>query len=294
MIPDPYKTLGIKTSASDKDIKNAYRTLAKKYHPDINPGKKEAEENFAKISQAYEILSDKDKKAKYDRGEFNPQNQRQNYYRDFANQSQGTKYHSNSGYEDLSNIEDIFGSFFKGGVGGQQAGFKRKTNDANYSITLDFMEAALGGKKRITKPDGKILDISIPPGVKDGQLIRLSGAGSQGSYNEKAGDAFIEVHILPHQIFRRKNFDIEIDYPIRFDKAILGGKIEVPTIHGKVLLSVPSGSNNGTKLRIKGKAIQKGKDEYGDQFIILKIVIPDKISDDFKNQIKQWSEKNSE
>ncbi len=294
MAKDPYKILGVAKGASDKEIKSAYRKLAKEHHPDINPDKKGSDKKFHDISAAYDLLKDKEKRAAFDRGEIdmegNPQHKQQ-YYRDFAQGASGERYyHADSGGGNFSqeDIEDIFGSFFGGGVGGRSAGFKQRSADAHYVTEIDFMEAALGGKKRVTMPDGKVLDINIPAGIEDGQKLRLKGQGNQGAVNSPRGDAYVEVHIRPHKIFTRKGRDIYVEVPVAIHESVLGSKIKVPTIHGQVEAAVPKGASTGTTLRLKGKGI-KG----GNQYVKIKLVMPDKIDKDLQDAMEKWAEKHA-
>lgn len=295
MAKNPYDILGVKKTADDKEIKSAYRKLAKKYHPDLNPGNKEADEKFKEISVAYDLLHDKDKRAAYDRGEIdmdgNPQyQQQQQYYKDFAEGPQGQRYSYSGDGGDFSqeDIESIFGSFFGGGVGGRQAGFKAQPLDAHYAIEVDFLESVNGAKKRVTMPDGKILDISIPKGMEDGQKLRLKGKGAPGNVNTPTGDAYIEVHIKPHPFYKRIGKDIEVEVPVGIHESVLGSKVQIPTIHGKVEMSIPKGASTGTKLRLKGKGL-KG----GDQYVLLKIVMPESIDKELEEAVSKWAKSHS-
>ena len=294
MAKNPYDILGVKKEASDKEIKSAYRKLAKKYHPDLNPGDKDMESKFKEISLAYDLLKDKEKRAAFDRGEIdmdgNPQHQQQ-FYKDFADGPGGQRYyHFHQGGGDFSeeDIADIFGSFFGGGAAGHRAGFKRQTADAHYTIEVDFMEAATGAKKRVTMPDGKMLDINIPAGMEDGQKLRLKGQGGQGSINTERGDAYVEVHMRPHRYFSRRGKDIHIEVPVGIHEAILGSKITVPTIHGQVEMSIPKGASTGNTLRLKGKGI-KG----GNQMVKLKLVMPETVDKELEDAVAKWAKKHA-
>lgn len=290
MAKNPYTILRIENTADTKEIKSAYRKLAKKYHPDLNPDNKELDEKFKEISVANELLQNDEKRAAYDRGEIdmdgNPQYQRnQQTYRDFADGPQGQRYHSGAA-EDFSqeDIEKIFGSFFNEGAGSRQAGFKTQTRDTHYVIEVGLLEAVNGAKKRVTMPDGKVLDISIPIGMEDGKKLRLKGKGTPASVKSPAGDAYIELHIKPHSFFSRKGNDITVEVPIGIHESILGRKVKIPTIHGKVEMSIPKGASTGTKLRLKNKGI-KG----GDQFVHLKLVMPKVIDSDLEELIEKWT-----
>lgn len=290
MAKNPYDILGLVKTASEADLKAAYRKLAKKHHPDLNPGSKDADSKFKELNAANDLLSDPEKRAAFDRGEIDmagePQHrqQQQRTYRDFAEGPQGNRYHfNNNGAEfNLSDFENMFGGF-----GGRHAGFEQPqpSMDVRYIIEVDFLEAARGGKKRITMPDGKTLDITIPEGIEAGQQLRLKGHGQPTSASRPAGDAYVEVHIRPHPFFMRNGKDITAEVPITLQESILGGKIKVPTIHGSVEMTIPKGASPGMNLRLKGKGI-KGSDQY----MTLKLVMPKEIDAELENAIRKWSE----
>jgi len=283
MAKNPYDILGINKDASEADIKAAYRKLAKKHHPDLNPGNKNADAKFKELNAANDLLSDAKKRAAFDRGEIDMegepryQEQPQHTYRDYANGPQGNRYHSNGGDFDLSDLEGLFGGL--GGMGRGRGGFTPPPADAHYAIQAGFLEAALGAKKRITMPDGKTLDITLPEGIEEGQQLRLKGKGMKPS-----GDAYVEVHINPHPLFTRKGKDISIEVPIALQESVLGVKIKVPTIHGPVDMAIPKGASSGLTLRLKGKGI-KG----GDQYVTLKLVMPKDIDAELEEAIGKWS-----
>ena len=281
MAKNPYDILGVKKDASEDEIKLAYRKLAKKYHPDLNPGDKSAIDKFKELNTANELLSDAAKRAQFDRGEVDmegqpqyrqqQQQQQQSTYRDYAGGAQGSRYNAGGGDFDWADLEGIFGGF-----GGARPQAPR---DAHYTIEVDFLEAARGAKKRITMPDGKTLDITIPEGIEAGQQLRLKGKGADAS-----GDAYVAVQIRPHAFFTRKGKDVSVEVPIALQESVLGGKIEVPTIHGAVEMSIPKGASTGQQLRLKGKGI-KG----GDQYVTLKLVMPKEIDGDLEEAIRSWA-----
>ena len=297
MAEDLYSVLGVPKTASAGDITKAYRKLAKKLHPDLNPGDKAAGEKFKKITAAYDILGDAEKRGRYDRGEIDASGQerpQQHYYREYAGGQDGARYRSTAGFEDIGAFSDLFGDLFgerggtrEGGRGG--ARFSMRGPDAQYRLEVDLLNAVNGTKTRITLPDGGTLDVAIPAGVTDGQVLRLKGKGGPGIGEGEPGDALIEISVRPHPVFKREGDDIIVEVPITFDEAVLGGKVEVPTIGGRVFATVPPGSNTGQTLRLKGRGI-KTKSGIGDQLVKLSVVLPERIDDDLKGFAETWRE----
>jgi DnaJ-class molecular chaperone len=283
-------------TARAAEITKAYRKLAKKLHPDLNPGDKAAEEKFKKISAAYGIVGDEEKRGRYDRGEIDAsgqETQQQRYYREYAGGAEGARYRSSAGFEDIGAFSDLFGDLF-GERGGARAGaggrrFSMRGQDAHYRLDVDFLDAVNGTKTRITLPDGGTLDVTIPPGVTDGQVLRLRGKGNPGLGEGEPGDALIEIGVKPHPVFKREGDDIVVEVPITFDEAVLGGKVEVPTIGGRVFATVPPGANTGQTLRLKGRGI-KSKGGTGDQLVKLSVVLPERIDEDLKSFAETWRE----
>jgi len=282
MAKNPYEILGVSKTASEADIKVAYRKLARKHHPDLSPSNKNAADMFKELNTANALLSDKEKRDAFDRGEIDMEGQpqqQQRSYRDYAEGPQGGRYNFNGAHFDPSDLdlEGLFGGF---GRRAGRAGAPRPPADAHYSIEVDFLEAACGAKKRVTMPDGKTLNISIPEGIEEGKQLRLKGQGAQAS-----GDAYVTVQIRPHPFFTRKGNDISIELPITLQECVLGGKIEVPTIQGPVEMTIPKGASSGTTLRLKGKGV-KG----GEQYVKLKLVMPKEIDSELEQAIRTWAE----
>jgi DnaJ-class molecular chaperone len=296
MADDLYSILGVARGASADDVVKAYRKLAKKLHPDLNPGDKAAEEKFKQVTAAYDILGDVDKRGRFDRGEIDASGQerpQQRYYREYAGGEDGARYRSTAGYEDIGGFSDLFGDLFGRGAGARAGGqrFAMRGSDAQYRLEIDFLEAVNGAKKRITLPDGGTLDVAIPEGVQAGQVMRLKGKGSPGAGGAEAGDALVEILVRPHPIFKREGDDILIEVPIGFDEAVLGGKVEVPTITGNVFATVPPGSNTGKTLRLKGRGIKRKGGKHGDELVKLVVMMPDRIDEDLKAFAEEWRAK---
>jgi DnaJ-class molecular chaperone len=300
MAKNPYEVLGVAQNASDDDIQKAFRRLAKKSHPDLHPGDKKAEDRFKELNAAYDILGDAAKRARFDRGELDASGNeiRQN---PFARGRQGAGAGFGGGgqgfsFEDLD-LGDLFGGMFRGGPGGPGRGgdpFGRgamRGEDQRFMMEVDFEEAVIGATKRLTLPNGKSLDVNIPSGIGEGQTIRLKGQGGVGAGGH-AGDALIEIKIRPHPQFRREGRDIYAEVPISLNEAVMGGKIEVPTVHGPVAMTVPKWTNGGSRMRLKGKGVPARKGEpAGDQYVVFEIVLPKAADKDLEDFVKGWSER---
>ncbi|HEX2480139.1 MAG TPA: J domain-containing protein [Geminicoccaceae bacterium] len=291
---DPYRTLNVPRSADQAAIKQAYRKLAKMLHPDRNPGSARAEQRFKEVSQAYDLLSDPVKRARYDRGEIDAEGRPQQTFRgfEFADDPQ-------------SAAESIFGKMFGGafgrGFGGPpgeglgrgrsqfrfddlrreaagaaSAGARRPQRgaDRRYRLEVDFATAALGGKQRLHLDGGRAIEVVVPPGAEHGSTLRLKGQGDRGSPGGAAGDALVEIAIRPHPSFTRQGHDVHVELPISVPEAILGASVPVPTIDGQVRITVPAGSNSGRTLRLRGRGIVQPDGHRGDQYVRLLVVLP--------------------
>lgn len=274
---DPYEALGLTKSASQEEIKKSFRKLAKKYHPDLNPGNKEAEKKFKQVSHAFDLVGTPESRAKFDRGETDEQQQKQ--YEEFMKKKKPSYYETqhDGGRYSYSFGDDLGGAdFFENlfGGGGRRAGsMDFPGEDVIYKMDVEFREAALGGEKVITLPDGKKLQVKIPAGIDSGKKLRFKNMGKPGIGKGPAGDAFIEINVKPLPGFGRAGDDIESELPVSFLDAITGAEVEVPTLDGSVMMKIPPGVSTGSKLRIKGKgAGPEGK--RGNQIVVLKIVMP--------------------
>jgi DnaJ-class molecular chaperone len=297
---DPYSVLGVAKTASDEEIRKAFRKLAKKHHPDLNPGDKAAEAKFKEISQANEILSDPEKRRRFDAGEIDATGQEvppRGFYRDQAGGFDGAKYERGGGHESFVDMGGIFSEMF-GQRGGRGFSFRRGDGEefemdglpVTYALRVPFLVAARGGKQRVTLPDGKTLDIDVPEGTANGQTLRLKGQGMPGTKGRPAGDAYVEILVEPHAFFEPRDNDIHVEVPVTLPEAVLGGRIRVPTVGGTVMLSVPAGSNTGTSLRLKGRGLLDRKTgQRGDQYVRLKLVLPDPPDSALKEFAEKWA-----
>lgn len=289
---DPYSVLGVSKSSTDAELKKTYRTLAKKLHPDINAGDEKIAERFKEVSAAYALLRDKELRARYDRGEINPDGSEKGFG--------GGGFHPHAGgmgrggmgggrFGEGFDPEEIFASIFGGGRRQRQAR-RQKGQNKNYRISVSFLEAAKGGKKPLTLGNGKTLNVTIPENVKEGQKIRLKGQGDEGIGGGPAGDAIIEIAITQHAYFKCEGNDIHLDLPITLEEAVLGEKVNIPTIDGTVAMTIPKGSSSGRVMRLKGKGTTDPKTKKrGDQFVKLQIMLPPEPDEALEKAIKKWT-----
>jgi DnaJ-class molecular chaperone len=288
---NPYTILGIEKNSSDDDIKKAYRVLAKKYHPDLNPGNKDVESKFKEISVAYKLIENKEARDKYEKGIFDEEQASSAFNsRPFYNESQdegGGRYT----YQFDGNVEDIFKSFFSG-LGGDSQDFNVRGRDHLYQMEIDLKDAVKGVEQEITLPEGKRLKVKIPAGIGPGEKMRFKNQGAPGIGKSSNGDAYVEILIRPPAGFVVKDLNLEIEILLNLDEAVNGTKISVPAIEGTVLLTIPPGVKTGSRFRIKEKGIPAGKEKKrGDQIVIVRIVMPDNPDAEFREFIKTWSEK---
>jgi len=287
---DPYKELGVSKGASADEIKKAFRKLAKELHPDKNPGDKASEERFKRVTAAFDLLGDAEKRAKYDRGEIDADGREQ--YRGYGGgaggggRSGGFSGFGGSGqrggFEDID-LSDLFAGF---GGGGANRGFGGgKGQDIRATLEVSLEEVISGTTRRIQFSDGRMVDVAIPKGASDGQVVRLKGQGAPG--RTQAGDAMIELRIVPHALYRRDGADLHMDLPVSVPDAVLGGKVTVPTPEGKVMMSIPKGSNSGKVLRLKGRGgYADGK--RGDLLAKLMVTLPDEEDELLVRFAEDW------
>lgn len=291
---NPYEVLGLKSDSSQEEIKKSYRKLAKKYHPDLNPGNREAEKKFKEVSHAFDLIGTPEARAKFDRGETDEQQQHQ--YEEFMRQQKKRQSYYDSqqgqGRYSYSFGDDIGGSdFFENLFGrGRTHHAHFPGEDITYQMSVSFREAALGAEKVITLPDGKSLQVKIPAGITSGKKLRFKGLGGAGIGNGPRGDAYIEISVEPLEGFERQGLDIITHVPVSFLEALTGGEIEVTTLDGPVMMKVPPGVSTGSKLRIKGKGAGSG-DERGNHIVVLKVVMPKHVDPELMNAARDLKEK---
>lgn len=277
---DPYSTLGVARGASEADIKKAYRKLAKELHPDRNKDNPKASERFSQVTAAYDLLSDKDKRARFDRGEIDADgNPTSPFGAGFggARPGAGGFREQDFGGAEGVDMSDIFEGLFGGRGGGFSSGFGRRQpppRGANtaYRLRVPFVDAAALAPQRITLADGKTIDLKLPPGVETGTQMRLPGKGEQGPGG--AGDAIVTIDVQPHRYFTRDGDDVRLDLPITLNEAVKGGPVKVPTVEKPVMLTVPKGSTSGRILRLKGKGFHRKDGTRGDQLVTLMVDVP--------------------
>jgi DnaJ-class molecular chaperone len=306
---DPYQELGVSRAASAAEIRKAFHKLAKQHHPDANPDNKEAEERFKRLSAAFDIVGDPEKRKKFDAGEIDADGRET--ARGFGGAAGQAPWGANPGGfsrrggspqgESFEGVDlgDILGEMFGGGrnpgarggagVGGGFGGFSQRGADVRAGLEIDLEDAIRGGKKRIAFSDGRTIDVSIPKGAQEGQTLRLKGQGQPGRAGP--GDAFIELTILPHPIFRQEGEVLVMDVPVTVYDAVLGGKVEAPTPDGPVTLTVPKGANTGSRLRLKGRGLADSQGKRGDLFARLTIVLPEEVDPELEAFAETWKQK---
>jgi DnaJ-class molecular chaperone len=293
---DPYRELGVSRSASADDIRKAFRKLAKQHHPDANPGDKASEEKFKRLSAAFDLLGDPDKRKKFDAGEIDADGRETmrgftgNPFGQGAPFGQGHPFGQGPGpgargaeFENFD-FSDIIGDIFGGG--GRRGGFASRGTNVRAKVEIDLEEAVKGGKRRIAFGDGRVLEVTIPVGAADGQVLRLKGQGSPGRAG--AGDALIEIAIRPHPRFRREGGNLAMDVPISVPDAVLGGKVQAPTPDGPVTLNVPKGSNSGSVLRLRRRGLADAQGHRGDLLARLVVTLPDDVDARLEDFAEEW------
>ncbi len=302
MTSDPYSVLGVPRTATDDEIKRAYRKLVRSSHPDLHPDDPAAEARFKAVSAAYDLLKDPETRRRFDAGEIDasgaerPQRQ---YYRDFA-EAAGNPYRRGGGFWTEGDWgggdpADLFAELLRqrGRRGGGEdlggRGFAAPGLDLRFSLEVPFLVAARGGEVPVTLPDGASLSVRVPPGAADGQTLRLRGKGAPGLGGGPPGDALVTLAVRPHPVFRREGDDIHLTLPVTIDEAILGARVTAPTIAGPVSLTIPAGASSGRVLRLRGRGVARpGAAAPGDQLVELRIVAPPKVDDALRDFLRDW------
>jgi DnaJ-class molecular chaperone len=291
---DLYAELGVARGVSADDLRKAFRKLAKDLHPDRNPGDKAAEERFKRVSAAFDILGDPEKRAKYDRGEIDADG------REMHRAPPGGDGHPFAGFQsggfqrggfEGAEFEDILSGMFsgRGRGGGGGRGFAMRGSDVQAQLDVELEETIKGAVRRVSFGDGRTLDVTIPKGAADGQVLRLRGQGHPGRSGGPAGDALIELAIRPHPVFRLEGADLHMDLPVSVPDAVLGAKVDAPTPDGSVSLTVPRHSNSGSVLRLRGRGAYDGRaDRRGDLFAHLVISLPERIDAEVEKIAEAW------
>ena len=292
---DPYETLGVARSATDKEIKDAFKALARKFHPDLHPDDKEAEAKFKDISAANDLLRDREKRRKFDAGEIDAsgaERPQERFYRDFADGPAYASHATQDGFASNEDLEEFLARAFTARGQRSQGAFSARGQDVSYVLPVAFLEAANGATRTITLPESKTLQVTIPEGADDRQMLRLKGQGMPGYGGGPAGDAYVELHIAPHAFFHRKDDNIHVEVPVTLKEAVLGARIEVPTIGQPVTMTVPKGSNAGTTLRLRDRGVRNRKTaQRGHQLITLKVVLPVIEEPELVEFLKAWQPK---
>lgn len=313
---DPYSVLGVPRSASEREIKSAFRKLAKQYHPDQNKNDPKAQEKFSEINQAYEIVGDKEKRTRFDNGEIDAEGKER--FQGFGGGGdpfggRGNPFGNATGggfgggaAEDILN--EIFGNMGGGRAGGspfgtgarndpfgggaRQRAQPQKGQDAEAKLSVSLEDLVSDSKRRVHLPTGKSLDMKVPNGVKDGQTIRMKGQGFE-SRTGPAGDALVTIEILPHKLFKVEDQNIRLDLPLTLYEAVLGAKIRIPTLEGKVEIKVPAGMSSGKSMRLKGKGLPDRDGNRGDLFVTAKIILPEGSDPGLRTLMEDWQDTNT-
>jgi DnaJ-class molecular chaperone len=307
---DPYVVLGVQKTADAAEIKKAYRKLAKKYHPDQSTEAK-AKDKFAEVSSAYEIIGDEKKRGAFDRGEIDAEGKpRFQGFEGFGAGGPGASGYSRhapgggtehfefnfgggrggggaGGFDASDLFSDLFGNAARRG-GGAQARAPQKGADAAVTVTISLADAAKGTTARVELPTGRTLDVSVPAGMEDGKQIRLKGQGYASPVGGEAGDAMVTVQIAKHPFFKVDGRDLRLDLPVTLYEAVLGAKVNVPTLGGAVELAVPAGSSGGRTLRLRGKGLPNAQGGTGDLYVTLRIVLPETADPELTELMRKW------
>lgn len=294
-VEDPYTILGVARDASAADIRKAYLRLAKQWHPDANPDKPEAEGRFKQISAAHTLLADAEQRSRFDRGEIDASGAEQappgaegGRWRDYAETAGGARYRSRpSGFEaqggfEEADLEDFLARAFRGG--GRQSRGPMRGADIQASLRLPFLDAVRGCVRTVTLPDDRVVQLTIPAATEDGTVLRLAGQGLPGEAGAPNGDLLAVVEVEAHRFFRREGDDVLLDLPVTLKEAVLGARVEVPTISGPVVLAIPAHAVDGQRLRLRGRGVRDGH-----QVVVLKVLLPAGPEPALEQFLRDWT-----
>lgn len=320
-VKDYYKTLGVSKKATLDEIKKAYRKLARTYHPDVNPGDKASEEKFKDINEAYEVLSDEEKRKKYDRfgSQWRQYEQAGGRAEDFdwaqwaGRGAGGSRTYSRSvspeefeqifGRQEAGGFSDFFETLFGGGTGFGRTGFDsrsyqprpRRGRDSEYEVQVTLFEAFQGATRSLQFEDGRVIDAKIPRGVRTGSRVRLTGLGEPGMVGGEAGDLYLRIEVLPDDRYRREGDDLNVVVSVDLFTLLLGGSVEVSSLDKSVKLKIPKGTANGKVFRLRGLGMPKlrSPEQRGDLYATVEAELPQKLSDAELDLVRQWRDKRS-
>jgi DnaJ-class molecular chaperone len=279
---DPYAALGLSKNASADDIRRAYRKLAKELHPDVRPDDRHAEERFKRATAAFNLLSDPAQRGRYDRGEIDADGNERPTFRPRTHARGGGRFAEESAFD----LGDIFSDLF-GGAGAGRGFTRMRGRDIRYALEIDFVDSVNGARKRIQLDEGRTIDVTIPPGVETGRVLRLKSQGGPGVQGGPPGDALVELTVRPHSFFKRDGNDVRMDLPISLAEAVEGARVQVPTVAGPVEMRIPPNANSGMVLRLKGR----GVGGQGDQMVRLIVTLPEGGDQELTKFVKKWGAK---
>lgn len=275
---DPYKILGLHPGAGNAEVKAAYRKLAKQLHPDAQTSSGNHHARFQEVTAAYNQLKDEASRRRFEAESLAA-----------AAAARTREFHA-AAEPAGPQTDDLFSELFEGIRSAGKRVFRARGEDRIYRLSVSFLEAANGTTKRVRLDGGRMLDVAVPAGIESGKQIRLKGQGGEGHGGAEAGDALFTVEVEPHPLFERRGEDIHLTLPVTLGEAVLGAKVDVPTVSGSVSLAVPAGSNTGTKLRLRGKGLKGPEGSVGDQYVTLSLMLPEQADEALQDFAASWAE----